>query len=193
MRQIRMMILVAVVLICGGCTQTTVQNEWRDPGFQGARVESVIVLALPPDADGKVCMDEFVKQLEKRKVSAVPVYRTAAAATATKEEFLAKARELGYRMALVSRFLDTRSELGIYPRSTPSMILAPGWDVWPTTEYVENDYLIFSTTLYDTAQKKAIWSAVSDTYVKRSDRKTVESYVKAILKKMEKQGLVGKD
>ena len=193
MKHLRTMVLVAMVMIWAGCSNTTVQNEWRDPGFQGVRVDSVIVLALPPDADGKFCMDEFVRQLEKRKVSVTPAYKTAAAATATKDQFLVKAKELGYRMALVSRFLDTRSELGIYPRSTPSMILAPGWDVWPTHEYVENEYLVFSTTLYDTSQGKAIWSAVSDTYVKRSDRKTLESYVKAILKKMERQGLVGKD
>lgn len=192
MRQIRIWMLVAMLLVVGGCAQTTVQNEWRDPGFPGARVDSVIVLALPPDAEGKLCMDEFVRQLEKRKVSAVAAYSTAAAAAASKEEFLVKAREAGYRMALVSRFLDSRSELEIYPRSTPSMILAPGWDVWPTHEYRENEFLIFSTTLYDTTEKKAIWSAVSDTYVKRSDLKTVESYVKAILKKMERQGLIGK-
>jgi hypothetical protein len=153
----------------------------------------VVVLVLPPDVEGNRTADEFVTQLGERGISAVAGYKAMPASAASREAVLEKARELGYQMVLVSSFLDRRSELGIYPRQGPSMIMMPDWNMWPAYELVENQYLVFATALYQTATGKAIWSAVSDTFVRGSPQKDLRSYVKAVLKKMERQGLLERE
>jgi len=187
----KFLLMFAIAMLLAGCAQTKVKDEWKDPGYSGGKVRSVIVLALPPDLEGKQAMDEFASQLAERGISAVPGYQTTAASAASKEEFMVKARELGYQMVLISRFLDKRSELGIYQRGSSSMLLMPDLYMWPSYEYVENEFMVFGTALYDAASGKAVWSAVSDTFVKGSDKKNLKSYVKTMLKKMERQGLVG--
>lgn len=184
------MLVLALVLLVAGCSRTTVKEEWKDPGYSGRGTGSVVVLVLPPDLEGNRAADEFVAQLGRRGVSAVPGYQAMPGSAASKEAVLARARELGFQSVLVSSFLDRRSELGIYPRQSPSMIMMPDFDLWPSYELVENQYLVFATVLYDAASGKAIWSALSDTFARGSSKKDVRSYVKAVLKKMERQGLL---
>ena len=149
-----------------------------------------MVLVLPPDVEGNRSADQFVAQLKERGISAAPGYKAMPASAASKEGVMAKARDLGFEMVLVSSFLDRKRELAIYPRGSTSMILMPDYDMWPTYEYRENEYVVFATVLYDAATGKPVWSAVSDTFVKGSDKKVSKSYVKAVLKKMERQGLI---
>ena len=71
------------------------------------------------------------------------------------------------------------------------MILAPDSDIWTDyPRYVENVYQVFATVLYDAANGKAIWSAESETAVDGSEKKSRESYVKAMIKRMENKGLI---
>lgn len=70
------------------------------------------------------------------------------------------------------------------------MLLMPELNIWSSNRYVENEYQVFGTVLYDAVSGKAIWSAVSDTLISRSDKKALESYVRTMLKKMEGQGLI---
>ena len=86
--------------------------------------------------------------------------------------------------------LTFRSQLDIYPRENTSMLLMPELNIWSSNRYVENEYQVFGTVLYDAVSGKAIWSAVSDTLISRSDKKALESYVRTMLKKMEGQGLI---
>lgn len=190
---IRVATMLALALVVAACSRTTVKDEWKDPGYSGPGISSVVVLVVPPDVEGNRTADEFAQQLAQRGVSAVPGYKAMPDSAASKEAVLAKARELGFQAVLVSSFLDKRRELGIYPYQGPSMIMMPDWNMWPSYEMVENEYLVFATALYDAATGKAIWSAVSDTFVRGSPQKDLKSYVKAVLKKMEKQGLVRPD
>lgn len=188
---IRIATVLALVVLVAGCSRTKVVDEWKDPGYSGAAIRSVVVLVLPPDVEGNRTADEFALQLSQRGSTAVPGYKAMPASAASREAVLAKARELGYEKVLVSSFLDRRRELGIYPRQGPSMVMMPDWEPWPNYEFVENEYLVFATALYEVSTGKKIWSALSDTFVRGSPQKDLKSYVKAVLKKMEKQGLVG--
>jgi hypothetical protein len=48
------------------------------------------------------------------------------------------------------------------------------------------------TFVYEAATGTAVWSAVSDTFVGQSQQKVLKSYVKAMLKRMEKGGLLAR-
>jgi hypothetical protein len=182
-------ILALAFAFLPGCSQTTLRSEWKDPGYTGPGVRSVVVLCLPSDTKEKECEDEFVRQLQKAGISAAPGYSTTAEASVSKESALAKAREMGISRVLVSRFLQYRSQLDVYPENN-SMMLMPDYDMWSTHRFVENQYQVFGTVLYDSLNGKTIWSAVSDTVLQSSEKKSVESYVRAMIKKLERQQLL---
>jgi hypothetical protein len=181
---------VLMLSLLAGCGTTSVKTDWKDPGYLGHGIGSVLVICVPTNLDnGNSCMDEFVSQFKKRGVSAVPAY-SAMSVTAPKQEVIAKARELGLQMVLVSRFLDKKSELEIYPRQGPTMLMFPGW-YDPGYELVPQEYEVIGTVLYEVASGKAIWSAVSDTLAGRSEKKVTKSYVEAMIDKLKHQGLLG--
>lgn len=184
------MMMLALALVLAGCSNTKVRDEWKDPGYQGGAVRSVLVVVLPPDREGNRCADQFVEQLKRRGVKAEAGYRAMPDSPTGREEVLAKAKELGFDSLLASSFLNRKTELAVYPRQNPSVLIAPYYDFWPTHDYVENEYLVFATVLYDTASGKPVWSAVSDTFLKGSDRKASRSYAKAMVKKLERQRLL---
>lgn len=185
-----LVLLAAAVLaaLTLGCSATTVQTEWKDPGYHGPALSSLVVACLPADSKERECEDAFTRQLGEKGISATPAYR-ASAAPLGRDALLAKARELGIKRVLVSRFVENKSQLDVYHRQT-SMILMPDYDMWNDYQFVENQYLVFGTMLYDAETGKTIWSAVSDTYVRSSEKKSMDSYVEKMIKKMEKQGLL---
>lgn len=187
------LLIPVLLLICmAGCATTTVTNEWKDPDYSGTALQSVIVLGLPAGLEiGRLSTDEFVKQLKDRGMYAVSGYSAPFAAVLSQRTVLAKARELDIKMVLVSRFLDNKTEMSFNNVDKSGVMLMPGFDIWADDQYyVLNDFQVFRTILYDAASGKAIWSAVSDTFVNGSEKRILKSYVKAMLKKMEGHGLL---
>lgn len=181
--------LIVLTVLVTGCASTTIDRQWRDPGYRGPGARSAIVVGLPAESPaGLGCTDEFVKQLRERQIQAVPGYGTAA--VLSKERGIEKARELGVDVLLVCRFLERRTQLDIYPRDTETLLLGPNVELWSPVEYVENPYDVFGTAVYDAATGKAIWSAESDTYAGTSQKKIIPSYVKAMVRKLEEEGLL---
>jgi hypothetical protein len=190
MRKVIVSLLFALSL--AGCASTTVQREWKDPAYRSRLMHSALVLGLPAGYEtGRGCMNEFVRQLGERAVSARPAYGSSAPPAITRAATIAKAREAGADVVLVCRFMQKRTQLDVYPGESPSAIMMPDWYMWEGPEYVENQYDVFGTMLYETATGKPVWSAISDTSVSAADKKIMESYVKKMLKRMEEQGLVG--
>ncbi|GFO68754.1 hypothetical protein GMLC_23330 [Geomonas limicola] len=185
-----LLVCVAVAALSFGCSATTVQTEWKDPGYHGPAASALLVACLPADSKERECEDEFVRQLSPKGIRATPAYR-ASAAPLGREALMAKARELGVKRVLVSRFVENKSQLDVYHRQT-SMILMPDYDMWNDYQFVENQYLVFGTMLYDAETGKTIWSAVSDTYLRSSEQKSMDSYVEKMVKKLEKQGLLAR-
>ena len=177
--------LLVAGLLCG-CSHTQVQSEWKDPAYRGPAVNSVMVLCLPADSKEKECEDDFTAEFRKKGIKAVTGYSTATAA-ASRRSAMSKAREIGVSRLLVSRFVKKETEIEAFPADDMMM---PDYDMWTDYQYVESQYQIFATVLYDTATEKAIWAAESDTFVRPSEKKNMTSYVKAMVKKMEHQGLV---
>lgn len=182
--------MMVVALLLTGCVSTQVQEEWMDPAYRGRGAQSLIVLGLPAGSEtGSACMDEFTRQLSERGVSATAGYGTAPAA-ASKEGAMARARETGADSVLVCRFLRKETQLDIYPVENESMLLGD-IDMWGPNEYVQNEYQVFGTVLYDAVTGKALWSAVSDTSASGSQRKMMKSYVGTMLRQMQDRGVLG--
>lgn len=177
--------------LLAGCASTTVQTEWRDASYAGTTPRSVMVLGVPLNSViGNDCTDEFTRQLSEHGIAAIAGYRSVSGPQPT-GKVIQKARELKQNGVLVCRFLQRERRLEVYPTGEP-MMFGPELEMWPPYDYVENEYDIFRTTYYDTATGKPVWSAISDSYPGGAEKKVLHSYVKTMLKKMEKQGLIGK-
>ncbi|MBJ6724700.1 hypothetical protein [Geomesophilobacter sediminis] len=183
-------VAAVVALLAAGCSQTTVKTEWKDPAYAGPAVRSVVVLCLPPDSREKQCEDEFITQLKEKGIAATSGHSSIASAS-SRDNALARARQLGVERLLVSRFLQRKSQLDIYPRED-SMLMMPDEELWGGYDYVENRYQVFATVLYDVTRGKPIWTAESDTFERPSEKKTLRSYVKAMVKKMQQRGLLAR-
>jgi len=187
-------LLAFIATFVAGCTTTTVNQEWKDPAYQGRGVGSVLVVGFPMNSPvGHNCTDAFVAELEKQGVKATRGYNELSE-RATKEMALAKTKELGDEGLLVCRFMERKSEMDVYPSGPNSMFFGGGYwygpAFWPSYDYVENKYDVFGTMMYDPTSGKPVWSAVSDTYAGHSEKKVIDSYVKTMMKKMEKQGVI---
>jgi hypothetical protein len=182
----KLWIVTVMAFLVTGCLTTTVNEEWKEPGSNYA-VHSVVVLGMPLDtAIGHQCSDTFVKELNNRGILATPGYNMISA-SATKEKIMATAKGMGRQGVVICRFLERRSQIDVYPREPVSRF---DYEMWGSNEYVENSYDVFGTNLYDSATGRLVWSANSDTYAGGSAKKVVESYVKTMVKKMEKEGLI---
>ena len=188
---IRIAMLAAVLWWVSGCSGTSVKSEWMNPGYRGHGVRSVVVLCLPVDSKEKECEDEFVRQLARADVSAIPGYSTSTAST-SKESVMRKAKDKGISRVLVSRFMKTKEKWEpVWPEST-NIQGVPDYGTYYDYHLEKSDYLVFSSVLYDVANGKAIWAAQSDTFVGSSQKKSLKSYVKAVIKKMEHLGLLAR-
>ena len=182
---------IALAVIAGallGCSHTEVQQEWQDPGYSGPASHSVVVLCLPRDSAEKACEDAFTAELKNEGISAIPAY-SVPTASAAKESIMAKAREAGISRVLVSRFINRKTEVWERPLEGPGF-LGTDWDRRQDYEYIEHQFQVFSTALYDAATGKAIWSALSDTPLRPSEQKMMKAYAKAMVKKLERRKLL---
>jgi hypothetical protein len=190
-RKLFLLLLVAAAFTAG-CSMTTVHDEWKEPGTRGHSFKSFLVIGLPDNSPiGNECADEFVKHLKERGVKATAGYAVLPPRS-QREAVMAKAREIGSYAVLVSTFRERRSQLDIYPSQDQSLLLWPDLYMWSPDQVVENNYDVFATFLYDSTTGQPVWSALSDTLAGQSERKVLKSYVKAILRKMEKEGLLPK-
>lgn len=187
--RMRVIVLLAVVAsLVAGCSTTTVNHAWKDPAYTGKGVDSVMVVGLPMNSPvGHECTDNFVTELEKRGISAARGYNSLPE-QASQEAALAKTKELGLDGMLVCRFLQRKTEVDLYPSGGSMFFFGPMF--WQPYDYVENKYDVFGTVIYDTSTGKPIWSADSDTLAGRSSKKTLQSYVKAMIKQMEEQRVI---
>ncbi|GFO53373.1 hypothetical protein GMSM_03800 [Geomonas sp. Red276] len=183
--------LLPVALLIAGCSNTSIRGQWKDPGFS-TPAHSVLVVGLPPNSMiGNMCTDEFVRQLTGRGIPATAAYSDPPSGY-SRAAMAAKARALGRDGVVVCRYLERKQRLDVYPNEDRSMFFDRGWELWPPNEYVENEYDVFRTVVLEGAAGKAVWSAVSETFAPGSEQKVLKSYVKAMLKEMEKDGVLAK-
>ncbi|UFS72232.1 hypothetical protein LPW11_08565 [Geomonas sp. RF6] len=181
-------LLAVIAIMIAGCSSTTVNHAWKDPGYKGQGIGSVMVVGLPMNSPvGHQCTDDFVAELEKRGIRATRGY-SELPEQASQEAALAKTKDLGHEGLLVCRFMERKSEVDLYPSGGHSFFFGPMY--WQPYDYVENKYDVFGTLLYQTSTGKPIWSADSDTLAGQSGQKTVQSYVKKMMKKMEEERVI---
>jgi len=190
--------------LLASCYGTKLVAEWRDEEHQGYP-QKVFVVGLSTERGPRSLVeDEFVRQLKARGNDAIASYTVIPGSEKPdKEAVLAKVQELGADVIIVVKFL--KKDMGGTHTPLRRYAVPQGFDTsWDSDYYggvstdvgvrdVSYDYDVISmeTILYQTATRKPIWSALSETsYQQGGPMKQIKPFTTAVMKKLVQEKLV---
>jgi hypothetical protein len=185
------------------CAGTQLVAKWKDDAY-AARPAKIFVIGASEERGPRTLVEEeFVRQFKAHGADAVAsVTVFPAGPKPTKEEVLAKTKELGADAIMVVRFLkkeagDTHTPVRRY--GVPQGF-ATSWDAYmgmgTTTDVgirdVSYDYNVISMDLamYQTSSGKPIWSALSQTTYQDGPIKQIKPFTTAVMKELANEKLI---
>ena len=194
---------IAVLLAAGCAGGTKLVAQWKDDVYQ-ARPAKVLVIGASDDRGPRTLVEEeFVRQFKAHGTDAVASNTVfPEGPRPTKDEVLAKTKELNADAIMVIRFLkkeagDTHTPVRRY--SVPQGF-DTSWDSYmglgTTTDVgirdVSYDYNVISMDLamYQTSSGKPIWSALSQTTYQDGPIKQIKPFTTAVMKELANEKLI---
>ncbi len=186
-------IVAAVLVACG--TETSVTQLWKAP-IAAPPLRSVIVFAANLDeANRRSLEDAYVAALSAHGVVARPSYSLFPGEPPPREEAQKAVKNAGVDGILVSRLRSVREKQtyvqGDYGGGFWSGYYGSGWGYW-SPGYVQTDELVaFDTTLWDARiGDKLEFALTTQTKNPSSDRDSVHSLTKTVVKALQEQNLL---
>jgi hypothetical protein len=185
--QLKLLALAGFGLWLCGCASTDIKKSWKSPAYQAGQAQKIAVIAV--DDRGLVRQgfeNRFVADLRERGFGAITTFNLLGLPEikADREAAAAKVREAGADSVLVVRLVD-QTTYNHEVQATPALYVPTitgfdnyGWYdcysvafvsmgvVWGSSE--QKIYL--DTSLFDLKTGKRLWSALTMTVVKESDR-----------------------
>jgi hypothetical protein len=195
---------IAIISFCllASCAGTKLVAEWKDDAYQGYPAK-IFVIGLSKEYGPRTLVeDEFVRQLKARGNNAIASYTVLPGREKPeKEAVLAKVQELGADVIIVVKFL--KKDMGGTHTPLRRYAVPQGFDTSWDSYYgvstdvgvrdVSYDYdvITMETTLFQTATRKPIWSALSQTtYQQSGPIKQIKPYTTAIVKNLARNKMV---
>ena len=197
MRMVSTCVALGIIFLTACSSSTQVVEQWADTEFNG-KLKNLLVISLNESADSrKVFENGFLLELSNRKIQAKVSYKllpdyesldkeTVKAAIAgssidgvivlrpvkvTKEDRHVQAQSAG------TRYDEFYAYVGDY---------RPTYDSYTTQDTVVH----LETNLYDAKTEKLVWSGQKKVTSETSEKKNVKNVIKAIVKNLEKQGMI---
>jgi hypothetical protein len=191
---------VAALVLLASCASTTLQSQWRDPGYTAGPLKKIFVIGLSArDVTARrIFEDVMVAKLMAVGVQAVPEW-----------QYLKDEGQAGegarFRLPSTQRVPTPYSWRDCLPSTrysvTPVAVPGPGfgwygpyagwysgWYAAPqVTQY---DVVIVETSLFDTKTKRLVWSATSQTVDPASVQKEAPVFADMIIGALQKAGLL---
>jgi hypothetical protein len=199
--------ITSMVIICA-CATTALRSVWEDKSYQGSPFRKVLIIGVfQEQAAERFFEDEFVREMKKKGVDAIPGYRVFPEGRMTKQELMAKVSEMGNEMVskvnemgidsvLVARLVDARDAGGYdtYPSrvdSGPSAAKYFSYYVMCCESTITLGYEVaFETKVFEVKSDKLIWSALSRTSFERSLENTVTSFIPYMISNLRNRKLI---
>jgi hypothetical protein len=192
-------VLVALVLVAG-CASTTLQSEWRDPGYTGAPFRKIFVIGLSARdiTARRVFEDVMVSKLAAAGVQAVPEWQYLKGEGQAPEGVVSSAVEsTGADAVLMARLVAIDKQISVNPVVVPGPAYGwygpyagwySGWYSYPqVTQY---DVVYVETTLFDTKTKRLVWSGTSKTVDPASVQQEAPGFADTIIGALQRAGLL---
>jgi hypothetical protein len=213
--------IVAAAVLLSGCvaSRTTIESSWADAEYSGPPLDRIAVVALfDTRADSLAFERNAVDHLDSLEIATVAAHELLTPAeTLTLGE--AQIRE---RLAstdvdgiLIFRLvaIDERREFQVpTPPNAPAAIAAPSAFSWyyhpgtvdptvsvpaadPTASqgyWIEQDFLVAETALFDNRSDRLLWTAKSETLDDARLQRTSESIVRAVARRLLAMDLIAR-
>jgi hypothetical protein len=198
-------LLAAGVVLAGltACAGTKLVAQWKDDAYQ-TRPAKIMVIGVSEERGPRTLMEEeFVRQFQAHRTDAIASNTIfPAGPRPSKEEVLAKTRELGADAILVIRFL--KKEAGDTHTPVRRYAVPQGFDTsWDSymgmgtsttvgIRDVSYDYNVISIdlVLYQTSNGQPIWSALSQTTYQEGPIKQIKPFTAAVMKELAHEKLI---
>jgi hypothetical protein len=193
----RRLFLAAATLALAACASTTIRDSWSDPSYRGGPFKRVMVLGVARDVpERRLFEDIMAKHIAATGVQAVPAYVYLPQSGQVDEPTLDRAvRESGADGLVMSRIrsIDRRTSVSTY--MVPAHYFGPGWYGWyggwyPATDVRQYDIALVETSVFDTAQKRVVWTGVTETYEPTSVAQDAPAFADVIVKALRGRGLL---
>ena len=187
------------LLVATSCSTTTLTASWKDPDYQGGKLEKILIIGIAKDEIiRRMFEDEFTSRLKARGTVASPSYSIIPSTEMLdKETVEAKIQDLGMDAVLVTRLVNTKKEKVYTPGTT--YYTGGGW-YGPYSRgygyarspgyYTEYEVFSLETNIYDAQTGKMIWSGLSDTVAGGSTASEIKEIIDIITKNLSANGLI---
>ncbi|NTU41586.1 MAG: DUF4136 domain-containing protein [Nitrospirales bacterium] len=189
--------LVLSLFALTSCATTRITAEWKDETFHETLHKVVVVASFRSEAVRNSFEDEFVRQLSSRGVEAIASYTLPGLGDLKKKEkVIEEIQKIGAGAALVTRLLDRRTARTYVPGQVyvmPSYYYywGPYFDYLYSPGYiVEEEYAHAETNIYETKDKRLVWSARSETLLSGRSRDLIKSFVETMADEIARGGLI---
>jgi hypothetical protein len=207
------LLLVALTFsLLTGCAATTNVGSWKNETYTEGPLSNVLVIGITQkNTVRRIFEDTFAKELQNYRVNSISSY-TVLPADLLKdmEQLETEVRKLDPETVLITRLVGKRAERnyqsGTYytrPRGanySPGSYAHDGWRGYYTysqavirPEVTETKYevAILESNLYQTKQKKLIWSMQSETRMAGlSVDSLIQDFVNVAVKSLVKEGML---
>jgi len=189
--------------LLASCAGTKLVAQWKDDAYQGHPAKIFVIGQSKEYGPRTLVEDEFVRQLKARGNDAIASYTVLPREEKPeKEAVLKKVQELGADVIILVKFLkkevgDTHTPVRRYAvpqgfdTSWDSYYGGVSTDVGVRDVSYDYDAVTMETTLFQTATRKPIWSALSQTtYQSGGPIKQIKPFTTAIVKDLVQERLV---
>jgi hypothetical protein len=205
-RTVAVALTVAVLFVMAACAAgTKLVAKWKDDAFQSRPAKIFVIGVSDQRGPRSLVEDEFVRQFKARGTDAVASYTVfPEGPQPTKDEVLAKTKELNADAIMVIRFLkketgDTHTPAVRYAvpagfesswGSYSSTSMGVSTDVGIRDVSYDTNVISMDMVLYQTATGKPIWSALSQTTYQEGPIKQIKPFTTAVMKELAHEKLV---
>ena len=194
--------MIASLSVLVSCAGTKLVSEWRDDQYQGKPTTLFVIVASEDRGPRSLIEDEFVKQLKSRGTGAVASYTVfPKGVKVTKDDVLLKVKELNADTILLVKYL--KKEAGDAHTPLRRYAVPQGFDTSWEDYYgstmtsvgvrdisYDYDVITMEATLFDSASRKPLWSALSETTYRGGAIQQIKPYTTTIVRRLAHDKLV---
>jgi hypothetical protein len=198
----RLFVLLAAVVVLGGCASTTIVNQW-EAGAPGPAFRKLLVVGVSQNESvRRTFEDEFVKALAARGVAAVQSYNFIPEAGRVPEGRIdAAVKESGADGVITSRVVRVNQEIDVVPAGPP-MFWGPPWGfygwyggAWGPAyafppQVVTRDVVYAEVRLYRATPDVLVWAATTQTFAPGDPRRESAAFAQLILQQLAERKLI---
>lgn len=192
-----------VALLATACASTQLTSTWKDPEYRVRPAKIMVISVDENPLTRNFFENEFVERIKARGTEAVASYTVLSSWLQNDPAAIAaKVAELRVDAVLITRLVSKNMARGFVPKTANNPApYSPKWEdyygygnqsIYPSGIIAEEGVAVIETRMYEAANFKVVWSALSESAVGGSYQQHIQAYIDTMVKTMTEQGLLGK-